>query len=226
MFQCVVQTVWWDTFFFFFAPQYLYLHIIFCTSITPVLMLNCNYFTTMVYLLPCLSNLTTFTHTVYTFFYCVIDCTFVYPMCNSVLFVSHCFALSWPGRSCKWELALNWRTWLNKGEMKNSSNCRDITKCFQNTTTVQLCWLLQCFYYVAKNICRMLQEHYKNTFEHISLGCGDIVGTWQEICSQNTQTVQWCWTFHYVIGVVWDIARIFLWYWRLHRTFPKCCTLF
>ena len=40
-------------------------------------------------------------------------------MCNSVLlFVSQCFALSWPGRSCKWELVLNWPTWLNKGEIK------------------------------------------------------------------------------------------------------------
>jgi hypothetical protein len=41
-------------------------------------------------------------------------------MCNSVLlFVSHCFSLSWPGRSCKRELVLNWPTWLNKGEIKN-----------------------------------------------------------------------------------------------------------
>jgi hypothetical protein len=40
-------------------------------------------------------------------------------MCNSVLlFVSHCFALSWLGRSCKWELVLNWLTLLNKGEIK------------------------------------------------------------------------------------------------------------
>ena len=39
-------------------------------------------------------------------------------MCNSVLlFLSHCFALSWPARSCKWELVLNWPTWLNKGEI-------------------------------------------------------------------------------------------------------------
>ena len=38
-------------------------------------------------------------------------------MCNSV-FLSHCFALSWPGRSCKWELVLNWPTWWNKGERK------------------------------------------------------------------------------------------------------------
>ena len=59
---------------------------------------NCNCFATMAYLLPYL--LTSFAHTVYRFFYCVIDCTFVYPMCNSV-FLSHCFALSWPGRSCK-----------------------------------------------------------------------------------------------------------------------------
>jgi hypothetical protein len=38
--------------FCYFAPQYLHLHIIICTSITPVLMLNCNYFTTMAYVLP------------------------------------------------------------------------------------------------------------------------------------------------------------------------------
>ena len=56
----------------------------------------------MVYVSPYL--LTSFAHTVYRFFYCINDCTFVYPMCNSVLlFVSHCFALSWPGRRCKWE---------------------------------------------------------------------------------------------------------------------------
>ena len=65
-------------------------------------LLNCNYFATMAYLLPYL--LTPFAHTVYrlSFFYCVIDYTLVYSMCNSVLlFVSHCFALTWPGRSCK-----------------------------------------------------------------------------------------------------------------------------
>ena len=43
-------------------------------------------------------------------------CLFI--LCVTVLFVSHCFALSWPGRSCKWELVLNWPTWLNKGEKK------------------------------------------------------------------------------------------------------------
>jgi hypothetical protein len=52
------------------------------------------------------------------FTYCVNDCMFVYSMCNSVLlFVSHCFALSWQSHSCKWELVLNWPTWLNKGEI-------------------------------------------------------------------------------------------------------------
>ena len=40
-------------------------------------------------------------------------------MCNSVLlFVSHCFALSLPGRSCRWELVLNWPTCLNIGEKR------------------------------------------------------------------------------------------------------------
>ena len=54
---------------------------------TSVYLLNCNYFGTMAYLLPYLPNLTTFAHTVHILFYCVIDCMFVYPMCNSVLFV-------------------------------------------------------------------------------------------------------------------------------------------
>ena len=58
----------------------------------------CNYFATMAYLLQCL--LTPFAHSVYRFFYCVIDCTFVYSKCNSV-FLSHYFDLSWPGHSCK-----------------------------------------------------------------------------------------------------------------------------
>jgi hypothetical protein len=52
------------------------------------------------------------------FFYCIIDCMFVYSMCYSVLlYVSNFFALSWPGRSCKWELVLNKPTWLNEGEI-------------------------------------------------------------------------------------------------------------
>jgi hypothetical protein len=37
----------------------------------------------MAYVLPYL--LTSFVHTVYRFFYCVIDCMFVYPMCLSVV---------------------------------------------------------------------------------------------------------------------------------------------
>ena len=41
-----------------------------------------------------------------------------YSMCNSVLlYVSNCFALSWPGRNCKLELVLNLPTWLNKGDV-------------------------------------------------------------------------------------------------------------
>jgi hypothetical protein len=52
---------------------------------------------------PYLPYLTSFAHTVYIlFFYCIIDCMFVYSMCNSVLlYVSNCYALAWPGRSCK-----------------------------------------------------------------------------------------------------------------------------
>ena len=37
--------------------------------------------------------------------------------CVTVLFLSHCFVLSWPGSSCKWELVLNWPMCLNKSEI-------------------------------------------------------------------------------------------------------------
>ena len=50
-----------------FPPQYLYLHIIICTSITPVLMLNCNYFASMTFSLPYLSTLLHL-HTLYIYF--------------------------------------------------------------------------------------------------------------------------------------------------------------
>ena len=49
-----------------------------CTSITPVLILYCNYFTSIAYLLPLPPNSSTFAHIVHRFLYCVIDCTFVY----------------------------------------------------------------------------------------------------------------------------------------------------
>ena len=39
----------------------------------------------MAYLLPYLSYPTSFAHAVYRFFYCIIDCMFVYSMCNSVV---------------------------------------------------------------------------------------------------------------------------------------------
>ena len=82
---------------------------IFCTSITPVS--NC-YIAIILPLWPiyCLISLILpHLHTLHIdVSYCIIDCMFVYSMYNSVLlFVSHCFALSWPGRSCKWELVLN-----------------------------------------------------------------------------------------------------------------------
>jgi hypothetical protein len=86
----------------------------------------------MAYLLPYL--LTPFAHTVYRFvyrfFYCVIDCTFVYPMYNSVLlFFVALLCFIWPGRSCKLELVLNWPTWLNKGDFIFFS--RDYVQCLQ-----------------------------------------------------------------------------------------------
>ena len=58
---------------------------IFCTSITP--MFNCYIVITSppwpIYCLY-LPYLTSFAHTVYRLFYCIIDCMFVYSMCNSV----------------------------------------------------------------------------------------------------------------------------------------------
>ena len=75
-------------FFCSFAHQYFYLHISLQCKL-----LNCNYFTSMAYLLPYL--LTSFAHRVHRFFYCVIDCTFVYSMCNCVVFVPLlCFILA------------------------------------------------------------------------------------------------------------------------------------
>ena len=44
-------------------------------------------------------------------------------MCNPVLFLSQCFGLSWQGRGCKWELVLNWPTWLNKGAFFLNKRC-------------------------------------------------------------------------------------------------------
>ena len=65
------------------------MHII-CTSITPVLMLNCNYFRLYGLFIALPPYSSTFTHTVYRFLYCVIDCMFVYSMCNCVV---ECVAL-------------------------------------------------------------------------------------------------------------------------------------
>jgi hypothetical protein len=56
------------------------------------------------------------------------------PCVTVLLFVSHCFALSWPGRSCKWELVLNWPTWLNKGEVKKNNE-----KCLTNWKGILIC---------------------------------------------------------------------------------------
>jgi hypothetical protein len=67
---------------------------------------NCNYLASMVYLLPYLPNLLHL-HTLYVDFSIVLLTVHLF-ICNSVLlFMSHCFALSWPGRSCKWQLVLN-----------------------------------------------------------------------------------------------------------------------
>ena len=61
-------------------------------------------------------------HTLYIWFSIVLLTVHLF-MCNSVLlFLSHCFDLSWPGRSYKWELVLSWPTWLNKDEVKYCKN--------------------------------------------------------------------------------------------------------
>ena len=113
----------------------------------------------MAFLLPYLPNLTTFAHIVYRFFYCVFDCTFVNPMCNSVLFVSHCFALSW----------LN-KVEINKIEMVVRSGVHSPTKNSQNGTNPKLRLCMQ----NSARICSVPQEKGNqwrtntilNTFNH------------------------------------------------------------
>ena len=81
-------------------------------------LLNCNYLATMAYLLPTsLLHL----HTLYTDFSTVLLTVllFIPRVFLCCYFLSHCFALSWPGRSCKCKPVLNWPTWLNKGEKKH-----------------------------------------------------------------------------------------------------------
>jgi hypothetical protein len=64
-----------------------------------------------------LPYLTSFAHIVY-------RVIFLLCLCNSVLlYVSNCFALSWPGGSCKWQLVLNLPTWLKKGEINWNPKC-------------------------------------------------------------------------------------------------------
>ena len=58
--------------------SYLHININICRFITPVLMPNCNYFASMAYLLPYLPTLLHLQTLYIYFFYCVIDCTFVY----------------------------------------------------------------------------------------------------------------------------------------------------
>ena len=106
-----------------FAPQYLPAHSSSaCRSTIPVF--NCYIVITSppwpIYSL----NLPHLLHSLYIdiLFYFVLLyywlCLFIPCVSYSVLFLSYCFALSWPGRICKWELVLNSPTWLNKGEIK------------------------------------------------------------------------------------------------------------
>ena len=86
---------------------------IFCTSTIPVF--NCyNVITSPPWPIYCVTSLILpHFHSLFMdlLFYFVLLCywlCFVYSMCNSVLlYVLNCYALSWPGRSCKWELVLN-----------------------------------------------------------------------------------------------------------------------
>ena len=75
----------------FCTPVFLLAHLHLHIYHSSVNLLNCNYFATMAYLFPYL--LTPFAHTVYRFSYCVIDCTLVYSMCNSVLLFTPCVTL-------------------------------------------------------------------------------------------------------------------------------------
>ena len=52
-----------------------------------------------------LPYLTSFAHIVYRLIFLLYVC--FTPCVTLLLNVSNCFALSWPGRSCKWELVLN-----------------------------------------------------------------------------------------------------------------------
>ena len=99
-----------------------------------------------IYCLPPYSS--TFAHTVHRLFYfSFVLFTVRLFMCNSVLlFLSHCFALSWPGHSCKQELVLNWPTWLNQGEINKSKICRDSCSMFPFFHKASLI-NLQCRYY-------------------------------------------------------------------------------
>ena len=95
---------------------------IFCTYTIPVF----NWYiviTSPPWAIYCLTSLILLhLHTLYTlytpFLLLLTVCLFIPCVTLLLLSVSNCFALSWPGRSCKWELDLNWPTWLNKGEIK------------------------------------------------------------------------------------------------------------
>jgi hypothetical protein len=79
-------------------------------------------------------------------------------MCNSVLLsVSHCFALSWPGRSCKWERVLNEPTWLNKGELSMTKDWLSKIQWFLNYM----------FWNYASGLCGFV--HYPASLLHCSI---------------------------------------------------------
>ena len=83
------------------SPYLFSFFLLFCTPVfllSQGKLLNCNYFSTMAYLLPYL--LTTFAHTVYRCSIVLVDCTRVYPMrnccvidCTFVYPISNCFVI-------------------------------------------------------------------------------------------------------------------------------------
>jgi hypothetical protein len=90
-----------------FAPQYFYLHIIICTSITPVLMLNCKYFASKGQFIaypPTLLHLHTYISLLCYWLYVCLCVTLCCCFCHTALLYLGQVAV----------LNENWPTWLNK----------------------------------------------------------------------------------------------------------------
>jgi hypothetical protein len=143
------------------TPSFLFL---LCTFV-PLQMYHSSVWLAILYLL-ChhglfclyLPYLTSFAHIVYRVVYTVLltVCLF-YSMCKSVsLYVSYCFALSWPGRNCKWQVVVNLPNWLNKGEKKMG-----VKTCGYFIRTFPLCVATPFPLYVpVRELSLMLQANY------------------------------------------------------------------